>query len=126
MMAVIAPQSRRSFPEKIDFRTSPGHLEGGDARHRLGLPGAGPVAVITQLATYGFTDGEMELRTLHPGVRLEDVRANLGWEPRVTERLEATPPPSAEELRLLRELENGDSHHFPSPPSSKGGFSGKR
>jgi glutaconate CoA-transferase subunit B len=66
--------------------------------------------VITQLATYAFTDGEMELRTLHPGVSLAEVKANLGWEPRVADRLEETPPPSDEELRLLRELDPGRAY----------------
>ncbi len=102
-VVVIAPQSRRSFPATIDFRTSVGHLDGGDARARLGLPGAGPVGVITQLATYGFRDGEMELATLHPGVTLDDVRANLGWEPKVAAEVGTTEPPSERELRLLRE-----------------------
>jgi len=100
---IIAPQSRRSFPASLDFRTSVGHLEGGDARARLGLPGAGPVGVISQLATYVFVDGDMELATLHPGVTLDEVRAHLGWEPRRASSVGATPPPSAEELRLLRE-----------------------
>jgi hypothetical protein len=45
----------------------------------------------------------MTLLTLHPGVTLEDVRANMGWEPRVAGDLGQTPPPSAEELRLIRE-----------------------
>jgi glutaconate CoA-transferase subunit B len=102
-VSVIAPQSAKSFPARLDFRTSPGHLDGSDARARLGLPGAGPVSVITQLATYGFADGEMELRTLHPGVTLEKVRENLGWEPRVAANLEETAAPSPDELRLLRE-----------------------
>jgi len=102
-VVIIAPQSRKSFPERLDFRTSAGHLDGGDARARLGLPGAGPVGVITQLATFAFADGEMELATLHPGVSLEEVRSNLGWEPRCAVELGTTPPPTAEELRLLRE-----------------------
>jgi glutaconate CoA-transferase subunit B len=61
--------------------------------------------VVTDLGTYGFDEatGEMTLRTLHPGVTLEDVRANMGWEPRVAEDLGETPTPSAEELRLIRE-----------------------
>ena len=29
---VVAPQDRRSFPERVDFMTSPGFLDGGDAR----------------------------------------------------------------------------------------------
>ncbi len=102
-VVIIAPQSARSFPERLDFRTSAGHLEGGDARARLGLPGAGPVGVITQLATYAFVDGEMDLATLHPGVTLDEVRAQLGWKPRCAASIGTTPPPTAEELRLLRE-----------------------
>ena len=45
----------------------------------------------------------MTLRTLHPGVTLDDVRANMGWEPRVADELGETPPPTDEELRLIRE-----------------------
>jgi glutaconate CoA-transferase, subunit B len=112
---VVASQSARSFPAKIDFVTSPGHpvvpssgppsgSDGElDGRRRLGLPGGGPAAVITDLACYEFRDGEMEVVSLHPGVELDRVRENLGWEPRVAPELAVTEPPSAEELRLIRE-----------------------
>ncbi len=99
---VIAPQSKKSFPAKIDFITSPGHLTGGDARSRLRLPGAGPQRVITDLALYGFEDGEMVVESLHPHVTLERVRESLGWDPRLAADLATTPPPSANELALLR------------------------
>ena len=89
---VVMPQSRRSFPERVDFVTSPGHGRGGD-----------PAAVITDLGCYGFEDGEMVLTSLHPGVTVEQVRENVGWELRVAPRLAETAPPSGEELRLLRE-----------------------
>ena len=72
------------------------------------MPGGGPVRVITQLACYGFEQGEMVLESLHPGVSLEQVRDSLGWEPRVAARVDATEVPSFEELRLLRvELDPG-------------------
>lgn len=100
---IIAPQSRKSFPERIDFVTSPGHLGGGDARRRLGLPGAGPVKVITDLAVYGFDDGEMTVESLHPAVTLEAVQQALGWTVRSSTAPARTPPPSVAELRLLRE-----------------------
>jgi glutaconate CoA-transferase subunit B len=60
---------------------------------------------VTDLATYGFDEetGEMTLRTTHPGVGLDDVRANMAWEPRVAPDLGETPAPTGEELRLLRE-----------------------
>ena len=46
---------------------------------------------------------EMILTSLHPGARLDQVRAQTGWELRVASRLERTEPPSAGELRVLRE-----------------------
>ncbi|MEO8197503.1 MAG: CoA-transferase [Thermoanaerobaculia bacterium] len=108
----IAAQSKKSFPAKIDFVTSPGHLTGGDHRQRLGMRGAGPQRVITDLALYDFgtgeTAGEMRVTSLHPGVTLDKVRENLGWEPRVAAELATTSAPTREELRLLRdELDPG-------------------
>jgi glutaconate CoA-transferase subunit B len=98
-------QAPRSFVDRIDFRTSPGHS--GDPEHdrARGWSGSGPTSVVTDLGTYGFDEatGEMTLLTRHPGVTLDDVRANMGWEPRVADDVGETPPPTAEELRLIRE-----------------------
>ena len=102
-VVVIAPQGRRSFPARVDFLTSPGFLDGANSRARLGYPGQGPVMVITDLACYEFRDGEMLLASLHPGVTVAKVQENLGWEVNVAEELATTDPPSAEELRLLRQ-----------------------
>jgi glutaconate CoA-transferase subunit B len=102
---VIMRQGKRSFVEKIDFRTSPGHS--GDREHdaQRGWWGSGPTVVVTDLGVYGFDEetGEMTLRTLHPGVTLDDVRENMAWEPRIADDLGTTEAPSAEELRLIRE-----------------------
>jgi glutaconate CoA-transferase subunit B len=102
---VIMRQAQRSFVDTLDFRTSPGHS--GDPVHDAarGWHGSGPTAVVTDLGTYGFDEGtgEMTLRTLHPGVTLDDVRANMGWEPKVADGVGETPEPTEEELRLIRE-----------------------
>jgi glutaconate CoA-transferase subunit B len=102
---VIMRQAQRSFVDTLDFRTSPGHS--GDPAHDAarGWNGSGPTGVVTDLGTYGFDEatGEMTLRTLHPGVTLDDVRANMGWEPRLADDVNETPIPSSEELRLIRE-----------------------
>ena len=102
---VIMRQGTRSFVDTIDFRTSPGHS--GDPAHDAarGWWGSGPTSVVTDLGTYAFdaSTGEMTLTTLHPGVTLEQVRDNMGWEPRVADGLGETPAPSDEELRLIRE-----------------------
>jgi glutaconate CoA-transferase subunit B len=101
---VIMRQAQRSFVETLHFRTSPGHS--GDPAHDVarGWSGSGPTNVVTDLATYAFDQatGEMTLMTLHPGVSLDDVRANMGWEPRLSQDVGVTEPPSADELRLIR------------------------
>ena len=102
---VVARQTRRSFPERVDFVTSPGFLDGGDARQRLGMPGGGPSLVVTDLGCYGFVDGEMTLLSLHPGVTLERVRAEVGWKLRVAPDLATTELPDEHELHVLRELD---------------------
>jgi glutaconate CoA-transferase subunit B len=101
---VIMRQATRSFVERLDFRTSPGH-SGDPARDRArGWFGSGPTSVVTDLGTYGFDEetGEMTLLTLHRGVSMDEVRSSMGWEPRVSEAVGETPPPSERELRLIR------------------------
>jgi glutaconate CoA-transferase subunit B len=100
---VVAPQDRRSFPERVDFVTSPGFVDGKGRREALGMPGGGPQAVVTNLGCYEFVDGEMTLTSLHPGCTLDDVRANTGWDVRVADRLATTDAPTDEELRIVRE-----------------------
>ena len=70
------------------------------------MPGAGPVKVITDRGVLcaSEVDGEMELAALYPGVAAEDVTSRVGWTLRVRDSLSAVAPPSAEELRLLREV----------------------
>lgn len=98
---VIMPQSRRSFVERIDFTTSPGTRGGQRPQAWLGV---GPTIVVTNLAVYGFDhQGEMELRSVHPNVTLDQVRDQTGWDLRIAQGLSETPPPTDEELRLIRE-----------------------
>lgn len=100
---IMTRHQRRRFPEQVDFITSPGYVGGREGRRKLGLSG-GPEAVITDLCVMGFDEtGEMELRAVHPGVTVEQVQAETGWPLKVTEKLETTPPPTSEELRILRE-----------------------
>ena len=47
---IISRLSARAFPEKVDFLTSPRPRMAGRTRKELGMPGAGPVKVITDKA----------------------------------------------------------------------------
>ena len=113
---VIMRQSRRSFVERIDFRTSPGNLGGAANAERIrreqGWLGRGPSVVVTDLGIYHFDDdGEMRLDSLHPGATLEAVRDTIGWQPKVSPDLATTPAPTSAELDLMRlELDPGGSY----------------
>jgi glutaconate CoA-transferase subunit B len=103
---VISRLSRRAFPESVDFLTSPGHRMRGQTRRQLGMPGAGPVRVVTDKAILeaDHDSGELILAALYPGVTAEEIGAGVGWPLRCRERLSAVDPPIAAELRLLREV----------------------
>ncbi len=101
---MIMRLSNRSFVEKLDFLTSPGHLSGGDSRAKQSYPGEGPALVISDMAIFDFdnADHEMQLTSLHPGVTLQEVQASVGWNLRVSAEILETPVPSPEEMNLVR------------------------
>jgi glutaconate CoA-transferase subunit B len=95
---------KRRFPEHVSYITSPGYGTGRDWRQRVGLPRGGPAAVITTLGVLGFAPDthELELRTWHPFASSTLVRANTGWDLQVGGDAHETPPPTVEELRIIR------------------------
>jgi glutaconate CoA-transferase, subunit B len=103
---VIAPHSRRTFVERLDFCTTVGHGDGPGARERLGFTGAGPVAVITDLGVLepDPESRELVLSQIHEGVDVEQVLSETGWELEVAGELRVTEPPTAQELEALRGL----------------------
>ena len=101
---VITPHQKRRFPEKVDFRTSAGFLDGRPERQAKCLRGSGPQAVVTDLGILEPDEnGELILTTLHPGITVDQVRANTGWELKTSSQMRVTQPPGEEELRILRE-----------------------
>jgi glutaconate CoA-transferase, subunit B len=103
---IISRLDRRVFPETVDFVTSPGHRSNGRSRQELGMPGAGPVKVVTDKAVLASdpVSGELVLAALYPGVESEEVAAGIGWALRSHSTLEHMPPPTARELHLLRNV----------------------
>ncbi len=104
---ILTSQDRRKFVGKLDFVTSPGHPHGPMDRAALGYPGGGPEAIITDLGIlrYDRGVGEMVLEEIHPGVPVDKVRQNTGWDLRVAPELEVTREPTEEELSILRSLD---------------------
>jgi glutaconate CoA-transferase, subunit B len=102
----IMRHDKRRFIEKVDFVTTPGYLGGPGEREKAGLArGSGPYRVVTNLAVLGY-DPEclrMMLLATQPNVTVQEVIENTGFELLIAPQIEKNPPPSADELRILRE-----------------------
>jgi acyl CoA:acetate/3-ketoacid CoA transferase beta subunit len=93
----VTRHSRVTFVEKCDYISGLGHSA---ARTQ----GAGPRYLISDLGQFDWVEGVMRLTHLHPGVTVERVRAKTGFDLTVAPDVGETRPPTAEELRLLREV----------------------
>jgi glutaconate CoA-transferase subunit B len=103
---IIINHERRRFVEKVDFVTTPGYIDGPRAREKAGLPpGTGPYKVFTDKALLDFEEKTKRMRLigLLPGVTLEDVKENTGFGLFISKDLKKIPPPTAKELKVLRE-----------------------
>lgn len=103
---ITMAQSKRGFVESIDFVTSLGHGRGGDDRVRHGVKTRGPSRLITDLAVWtpDPRTREFTVVSLHPGVSREQVEETVGWPVRFAADVAETPPPTREELEVLRDL----------------------
>lgn len=103
---ILMQHDARRFLEEVDFVTTPGYLSGPGAREAAGLPrDTGPYRVVTNLATLDFEPASKRMRLIatHPGVDAQQVLDATGFELLVADEVGENAPPSAEELRLLRE-----------------------
>ena len=101
---VVVRQMLRSFVARVDFITSVGYGSGPGTRQRLGLTGAGPLKIITDLGVLEPDPATQEfvLTGLYPGVSVADARSRTGWDLAVAAELQTVDPPSPSELTVLR------------------------
>jgi glutaconate CoA-transferase subunit B len=106
---VIVRQNRRALTEHVDFITSVGYGSGPGTRQRLGLTGAGPRKIITDLGVLepDLRTSEFVLTGLYPGVTVADAREHTGWDLTVAPDLVTLPPPTGTELTALRSFKAG-------------------
>lgn len=104
-LLVIMTHQRRRLVPRVDFITSPGWGDGPDWRARQGLTRGGPAALITSLGVFRFPAGRAVLTQIHPGVELERLRQETGWELTVAPELTSTPAPSPDELAIIRRFD---------------------
>jgi glutaconate CoA-transferase subunit B len=102
----IMHHDRKRFVERLDFLTTPGYLGGPGEREKAGLPpGTGPYRVVSNLGLMGYhpESKRMMLLATQPGVTVEQVLENTGFEMVVSGQVGQNPPPTEEELWILRE-----------------------
>jgi glutaconate CoA-transferase subunit B len=105
---IIARHDKAKLPEKVGFITTPGFIDGPGARERVGLPpGTGPFRVITNLALMGFDEEtcRMKLISVHPGVTVDQVIENTGFDLIIPDDVPTSIPPTDVELTRLKEID---------------------
>lgn len=111
----IMRHDKRRFVEKIDFITTPGYLSGPGARESAGLPpGTGPYRVVSNLAVMGYhpSNKRMMLLSTQPGVTVDEVVENTGFDLMIAEEVVENPPPNEKELRVLRDEVDRDRFYI--------------
>jgi glutaconate CoA-transferase, subunit B len=101
----IMRHDRQRFVERVDFITTPGYLSGPGGREAAGLPaGTGPYRVVSNMAVLGYhpESKRMQLLATQPGVSVTQVVENTGFALLLADEIVENPPPSEEELRILR------------------------
>jgi len=104
---IVMRLQKGKFVEKIDFNTSPGHLNGHDSRKKAGLLGGGPVAVVTDRALFKFDEvtKEMYLNAIYPGETVEQIKELIDWDLKVSPQVTVMEPPTKEQIRIMQELD---------------------
>jgi glutaconate CoA-transferase, subunit B len=109
---VVVRQNTRSFVERVDFVTSVGYGSGPGDRERLGLTGAGPQKIITDLGILEPDPVTLEftMTGLYPGASAAAARERTGWDLAVAAEPEIIAEPSPAELNALRSFTDGTPH----------------
>ena len=82
----------RTFVERLDFVTAAGNVD----------------RVVTPLGIFARHRGRLEVESLHPGVTPEVFRNATGFTVAVGPETPVTPPPTTEELTVLRAIDPGE------------------
>ena len=98
-------RSGRALVEQCDVITDLGHRTPLGTRAEMGLTGAGPATLVSELGVLDFPDGSMRLREVFPDVEPEEVLAATGFDLPVADDLRAVPPPRADEIAVVRSVD---------------------
>ncbi len=88
----------RNFVPEVDFISGPGFIDEE-------LLGGGPSLVVTPLCVMDFEDKKMRLKSTHPGITVESVQENTGFELIIPDDVGETTLPTEEELNQMRRID---------------------
>jgi glutaconate CoA-transferase, subunit B len=106
-VVIMMAHEKKRFAQRVDYITSPGYLTGGNARDKYSFIGGGPVAIITTLGVLrpDPVTKEFQLETYHAFSNIDEVKANTGWDLKISPKVGVTPEPTAKELETLRSVD---------------------
>jgi len=96
------------FVDRCDYVTSPGYLEGGDARYRAGFPpDSGPGVLISTKGVFRFhpETKEMYLDAVFPYSSVEEVKKDIPWDLQVAPDLKQVELPTEGEIDFIRDFD---------------------
>jgi glutaconate CoA-transferase subunit B len=104
---ITMPLGKSRFVEKVGFLTAPGYIDGGDARKKAGLPGGGPVAIISDSCIFRFDQVTKEayLDAVREGVKVDEIRPQVSWDINIAPYLKVLEPPTVKQIQILRALD---------------------
>lgn len=104
---IMAAHEKKRFSEKVDYISSPGYLTGGNARDKYNFVGGGPSVIITTLGIMrpDPITKEFYLDSYFAFSSIDEIKANTGWELKISPEVHVTPEPTERELEILRAID---------------------
>ena len=104
---IMVSHEAKRFSEKVTYISSPGYLEGGNARDRFGFPGQGPAAIITTLGILrpNSITKEFQLDGWFSFSSIDEIKNNTGWDLKLSPTAQEIPDPTPSELAALRKVD---------------------
>ena len=86
-------------------------MTGGDSREKCEFPGGGPAAIISTLGILrpDPKTKEFYLDAYYPFTTIDEVKANTGWDLKISQHVKIVPEPTAKELEDLRVVDETGS-----------------
>ncbi|RDE17283.1 MAG: hypothetical protein C4K48_00100 [Candidatus Thorarchaeota archaeon] len=106
-LIIMMSHDKRKFLKKLDYMTSPGHLEGPGSRKKWSMVGNGPEVVITDMCQMDFHPKTKKIRlmSVHPGYTVQDILDNVMFDLIVPDSVPTTPKPTQEQIDIMHKLD---------------------